>query len=272
MNEGYLIINSNAENKTEVDILITSIRKIDPQRSISVITNDRSVGFIEADNVILLEESNPTVSYFKSLLLSPYIKTIAFMPDQLLTLFDTNVWENLRSLNSIVIPKNRFLFNGEIIDPKMYASSSTEIKSFDIESIPNAIYFNKDKRCDDIFGLAVILSASYDQDNYIDFFIGKEHTMPPFPTFIWPSWILSFLRSVTDEKIYAFDFINCIDLSIQENNYTNNNWSKRWSEFLTYWVNDAGVVKIENFVQQGLIKYESKAWLTDDILSKFKSK
>jgi len=270
MSEGYLIINSNVDNKTEVDVLITSIKKIDPNRPVTVITNDSSVGFIEADSVIVLEESNPTVAYFKSLLSSPYTKTIGFVPDQVLTMFDISVWENLRGLNSIIIPKNRFLFNGEITDPKMYASASTEIKSFDIESIPNVIYFNKDKGCDDIFGLAVILSASYSQDNYIDFFIDKEHTMPPFPAFIWPSWVLSFLRSITEEKILAFDFIHCIDLSLQENNYINNNWTRRWSEFLTYWVNDQGIVKIENFVQHGLIKYESKAWLTEDILTKFK--
>lgn len=270
MSEGYLIINSNTDNKIEVDILITSIKKIDSTRPISVITNDHGIGFIEADKVILLEETNPTVAYFKSLLLSPYTKTISFLPDQILTMFDVNIWENLRSINSIVIPKNRFSFNGEIIDPKMYTSSNTEIKSFDFESIPNVIYFNKDRGCDDVFGLAVILSASFNQDDYIDFFVGKEHAMPPFPSFIWPSWILSLLRSITHEKIYTFDFIHCIDMSTQENNYINNNWTKRWSEFLTYWVNDQGVLKIENFVQQGLIKYESKAWLTEDTLRNLK--
>jgi hypothetical protein len=270
MSEGYLIINSTAENKTEVDILIASIKRIDPSRAISVVTNDKTISFIEADEIIFLEEQNPTLSYFKSLLLSPYTKTISFLPDQILTMFDTNIWENLRSLNSIVIPKNKFLFNNEIINPNMYTTSSTELKSFEIESIPNAIYFNKDKGCDDVFGLAVILSANYDQDAYIDFFVDKEHSMPPLPKFIWPSWILSMLRLTTDEKIYAFDFIHCIDLSIQENNYINNNWTKRWSEFLTYWVNEQGVIKIENFVQHGLIKYESDAWLTKDTLKNLK--
>ena len=270
MSEGYLITNSTAENRTQVDILIASIKKIDPLRQVSVVTNDKSISFIEADQIIYLEEQNPTLAYFKSLLSSPYNKTISFLPDQILTMFDTNVWENLRSLNSIVIPKNKFLFNDEIINPNLYPTSSAELKSFDLESIPNAIYFNKDKNCNDVFGLAVILSANYHQDDYISFFVDKEHSMPPLPEFIWPSWVLSMLRSITDEKIQTFDFVHCIDLSIQANNYINNNWTRRWSEFLTYWVNEQGVIKIENFVQHGLIKYESDAWLTKETLKNLK--
>ena len=77
--------------------------------------------------------------------------------------------------------------------------------------------------------------------------------------------MLSFLQTITDDKITTFDFIHCIDLSKQENNYVNNNWTRRWSEFLTYWVNEDGLVKIENFVQRGLVKYESSAWLTQEV-------
>jgi hypothetical protein len=272
MSEGYLIINSTIDNKTEVDILISSIKRIDTTRPISVVTNDSTISFIEADQVIVQDELNYTLKYFKSLLASPYNKTISFLPDQILTMFDTGVWENLRSLNSVVIPKNRYSFNNDIVNPAMYASASEELKSFELESIPNAIYFNKDNGCADIFGLASILSADYNQDKFIDFFVDKEHSMPPFPTYVWPSWILSFLRSIIDQKISTFDFIHCIDLSIQENNYVNNNWTRRWSEFLTYWVNEQGVIKIENFVQQGLIKYDSKAWLTENILKNLKNK
>lgn len=272
MSEGYLIINGTVENSTEVNLLITSIKRIDPTRPISVIVNDNAAKFIEADSVIYLKEHNPTLCYFKSMLVSPYTNTIGLLPDQLLTYFDVGVWENLKGLDPIVLPENRYLFNNQIVDPMMYSNASAEFKSFGISSIPNAIFFNKDKGCDYIFGLASILCSSYDQDNYISFFANKEHEMPPFPKYIWPSWVLTLLRSITEKKISTFDFMRCIDLSRQENNYINNNWTKRWSEFLTYWVNDEGTLKIENFVQQGLVKYESKGWLTEEILENFKNK
>lgn len=270
MSEGYLIINGTKENSTEINLLITSIKKIDSVRPVSVVVDDSAAGFIDADQVIRLADSNPTLCYFKSMIASPYTKTIALLPDQILTYFDTAVWENLRSLDSVVLPRNRYLFNNEIIDPFMYNSSSMEIKSFGLASVPNAIFFNKEQGCDYIFGLATVLCANYDRDSYIDHFADKEHEMPSFPEYIWPSWILSLLQSITEQKISTYDFMHCIDLSRQENNYFNNNWSKRWSEFLTYWVNEECTLKIENFVQQGLVKYESPGWLTDEILENFK--
>lgn len=272
MSEGYLIINSTEDNTLEVNLLIESIKKIDPTRSVGVVANDKSIKFIEADDVIYIEETNPTVAYFKSLLASPYTKTIALLPDQILTSFNTNIWENLRSFDSVIIPKNRYSFNGAVIDPSLYSAGHTEFKSFGFTSVPNAIFFNKDKGCDYIFGLAIILSASYSQHDYIDFFAEIENSMPPFPKYVWPSWMLSFVQSITDKKILTFDFMHCIDLSKQENNYFNNNWTKRWSEFLTYWVNESGEIKIENFVQRGLIKYESSGWLTDETLANLKNK
>ena len=271
MTEGYLIINSNKDNVVEVNLLIQSIRNIDPTRSIGVVVNSEDLKFIDADNVVCVNDSNPTVEFFKSLLASPYTKTIALLPNQLLTSFNTNIWENLRSINSIVLPENRYAYNNKIIDPSLYGLSQTEIKSFGLTSIPNAIYFNKEHDCDYVFGLAIVLSSNYVQNDYIEFFVDKEHSMPPFPDFIWPSWMLSFLQSITDEKISTFDFMHCIDLSIQENNFINNNWTRRWSEFLTYWVNDQGVLKIENFVQHGLIKYDSSAWLTEETLENLKN-
>jgi hypothetical protein len=271
MTEGYLIINSNKDNVVEVNLLIQSIRNIDPTRSIGVVVNSEDLKFIDADNVVCVNDSNPTVEFFKSLLASPYTKTIALLPNQLLTSFNTNIWENLRSINSIVLPENRYAYNNKIIDPSLYGLSQTEIKSFNLTSIPNAIYFNKEHDCDYVFGLAIVLSSNYVQNDYIEFFVDKEHSMPPFPDFIWPSWMLSFLQSITDEKISTFDFMHCIDLSIQENNFINNNWTRRWSEFLTYWVNDQGVLKIENFVQHGLIKYDSSAWLTEETLENLKN-
>lgn len=271
MNEGYLIINAHEGNVVEVNLLIQSIKSIDTERSVGVVVNDTGLKFVEADDIILVDEANPTVRFFKSLLASPYTKTISLLPDQLLTAFDTNIWENLRSLNSIVLPKNRYAFNDTVIDPTLYGLCQREIKSFSLTSIPNAIYFNKDNGCDYIFGLAVILSSNYDQNNYIEFFTDKEHSMPPFPEYIWPSWMLSFLQNITDEKISTFDFMHCIDLSKQENNYINDNWTKRWSEFLTYWVNEQGQIKIENYIQRGLIKYDTSAWLTEETTQNLKN-
>jgi len=262
--EGYLIINGHEENIFEINLLIQSIKHIDSKKRIGVIANYKDLKFIDADDIIYIDEPNPTVLFFKSLLASPYTKTIALLPDQLLTSFNPNIWENLRGMNSVVLPKNRYSFNNNVIDPTLYALAQSEIKSFGLTSIPNAVYFNKKCGSDYIFGLAIILSANYEQNDYIDFFADKEHNMPSFPEYIWPSWILSFLQSITSDKISTFDFVYCIDLSKQENNYINNNYTKRWSEFLTYWVNDRGTLKIENFVQQGLIKYDSSAWLTED--------
>jgi hypothetical protein len=270
MSEGYLIINGTEDNTLEVDLLIESIKKIDPTRPVGVVVNDKSLKFIEADDIIVVDEINPTSLYFKSLLASPYNKTIAFLPDQLLTAFNTRIWENLRGFDAVILPKNRYSFNGNVIDPALYMTGQTEVKSFDISSIPNAIFFNKDKECDYIFGLAIILCASYSQHDYIDFFADTENSMPPFPKYIWPSWVLSFVQSITDKKILTFDFVHCIDLTKQENNYVNNNWTRRWSEFLTYWVNETGDLKIENFIQNGLVKYESSAWLTDETRTNLK--
>jgi hypothetical protein len=270
MNEGYLILNANEENIVEVNLLIQSIKHIDSSRHVCVSTNQNNLKFADADDTVFVDEKNPTVGFFKSLLSSPYTKTIALLPDQLLTAFNPNLWENLRSINAILLPQNRYGFNDKIIDPALYGLSQLEIKSFGITSIPNAIYFNKDHGCDYVFGLAIILSSNYSQSDYIDFFADKEHSMPSFPEFIWPSWMLSFLQTITDAKISTFDFMHCIDLSKQENNYMNNNWSRRWSEFLTYWVNDTGDIKIENFIQRGLIKYDSSAWLTEETTQNLK--
>ena len=119
MDEGYLIINSHSENVLEVNLLIQSIKKIDSKRPVCVAVSDKDLKFIEADKVIYVEEQNPTVAFFKSMLASPYIKTIAVLPDQILTAFNTDIWENLRGMESIVLPKNRFSFNDEIINPEL---------------------------------------------------------------------------------------------------------------------------------------------------------
>lgn len=272
MSEGYLILNGTVDNLIEMDLLINSIKKIDSYRPVSVVVNSPDIKFHEADNIIYLDEKNPTLCYFKSLLLSPYTKTIGLLPDQLLTSFDISLWENLRGLDAIILPKNRFSFDGQIIDYTSYDIVTTEFKSFGVSSITNAIFFNKDKGCDDVLGLAAVLCANYNQDDYIEFFADKENEMPTFPKYIWPSWMLSLLQVITTGKISTYDFLHCIDLSKQENNISNHNWTNNWNTFLTHWVNDEGILKIENFVQSGLVKYETNSWLTDDTLENLKNK
>ena len=45
-----------------------------------------------------------------------------------------------------------------------------------------------------------------------------------------------------------------------------------WPEFLSYWVNEQGDIKIENYVQLGLVKYNTSAWLTDSTLINLRKK
>jgi hypothetical protein len=177
-------------------------------------------------------------------------------------------------MNSIVIPKTRSSFNGELLDYSLYTEGSTEQKSFGEGSIIDAIFFNKDKGCDYVFGMAVLIASNYDQNQCIDFFADKENNaMPPFPEYLWPEWLMSLMYKILGFKITKFDFVNLIDLSIRENSYVNDSWSKKpWSEFLSYWVNDHGDIKIENYVQLGLVKYNTSAWLTNDTLTNLRKK
>lgn len=277
MSEGYLIVNCSKNNLTQVELLVKSIRFFDPGRPISIIAEEEDLKkyLLYIDQEILLEETAiKTATYFHSLLKSPYEKTIAFYPDQLLTSFNSDVWENLRGMNSIVIPKTRFNFNGDVVQPAVYHHSDIEEKSFDDSSILNAIFFNKSKGCDYVFGLAVTIASQYNQNEFIDFFADVEqNSMPTFPEYIWPEWLLTLMSKTLSFKITKYDFVNCIDLSVRENSYINDNWSKKaWPEFLSYWINELGSIKIENYVQSGLIKYSTNAWLTDQSLTNLRKK
>jgi hypothetical protein len=277
MTEGYLIVDCSMKNLTRVELLIKSIRLFDKERPISIIAHEDNLKkyLLYIDQEIYLEPSEIISSkYFNSLLESPYTKTIAFNPDQILTNFNTDVWENLRGMNSIVIPKTRSSFNGELLDYSLYTQGSVEQKSFGEGSIIDAIYFNKDKGCDYVFGLAVLISYYYNQNQFIDFFADKEdNAMPPFPQYLWPEWLMSLMYKILGLKLTKFDFVNLIDLSIRENSYVNDQWSKKpWPEFLSYWVNDQGDIKIENYVQLGLVKYNTSAWLTTDTLTNLRKK
>lgn len=275
--EGYLIVNCNMKNLTRVELLIKSIRLFDKQRPISIIAHEDNLKkyLLYVDQEIYLKHNEIlSANYYYSLLASPYTKTIAFNPDQILTNFNVEVWENLRGMNSIVIPKTRSSFNGELLDYSLYAHSSVEEKSFGEGSIVDAIFFNRDKGCDYVFGMAVLLSHSYNQNEFIDFFADKENNaMPPFPKYLWPEWLMSLMYKILGFKITKFDFVNLIDLSLRENSYVNDQWSKKpWSEFLSYWVNDQGDIKIENYVQLGLVKYNTSSWLTTETLTNLRKK
>jgi hypothetical protein len=277
MTEGYLIVNCSMKNLTQVELLIKSIRLFDKERPISIIAHEDNLKkyLLYIDQEIYLESSEVISStYFYSLLASPYTKTIAFNPDQILTNFNVDVWENLRGMNSIVMPKTRSSFNGELLDYSLYTEGSIEQKSFGEGSIIDVIYFNKDKGCDYVFGMAVLISYYYNQNEIIDFFSDKENNaMPPFPKYLWPEWLMSMMYKTLVLKIAKYDFINLIDLSVRENSYVNDNWSKKpWSEFLSYWVNEQGDIKIENYVQLGLVKYNTSAWLTADTLTNLRKK
>jgi hypothetical protein len=277
MTEGYLIVNCNMKNLTQVELMIKSIRLFDKERPISIIAHEENLKkyLLYIDQEIYLEPSTIlSATYFHSLLASPYTKTIAFNPDQILTNFNIDVWENLRGMNSIVIPKTRSSFNGDLLDYSLYTEGATEKKSFGEGSIIDAIFFNKDKGCDYVFGMAVLIASKYNQNEIIDFFADIENNaMPPFPQYLWPEWLMSLMYKILGFKITKFDFVNLIDLSIRENSYVNDSWSKKpWSEFLSYWVNDHGDIKIENYVQLGLVKYNTSAWLTNDTLTNLRKK
>jgi len=268
MSEGYLIVGCSMKNLTQVELLAKSIRLADPARPISIISHEAGLKdyILHIDQEILFESKrmNSTAVYFHSLLKSPYEKTIAFLPDQLLIDFNTDVWENLRGMNSIVIPKTVKSFNGEIISADQTARGQIEQQSFSEQSVLNAIFFNRNKACDYIFGMCSLLAHNYNQNTFIDFFAGQNHSMPSFPEKIWPSWLLSMMAQMLPAKITKFNFLECVDLSPREQCYTNNNWAtKAWPEFLSCWVNDTGSIKIENFVQTGLVKYNTSSWLTD---------
>lgn len=278
MSEGYLITNCSHENLVQVELLVKSLRFFDANRPVSIVTQQEGIAqtlsYIDKEIVINNNPELSTANYYHGLLNSPYEKTIAFAPDQILTNFNADVWENLRGMNSIVLPKNRYNFNGDKIAASMYHHGSTEERSFGDSTILNAVFFNKAKGCDYVFGLAVVIASQYDQNEFIDFFANiPDNSMPSFPEYLWPEWLMTMLTKTLNLKITKFDFVDCVDLAPRENSYVNDNWSKRlWPEFLSYWVNTHGSIKIENYVQSGLIKYATSAWLTEETLANLRKK
>lgn len=280
MDEGYLILNATGDNQIQVDLLAHSIASIDPSRPIAVVSMDENfknsnsnIQVIELDRV----GDNVVLHYFKSIVASPFVKTMAFLPDQLLTKFNVGVWESLRGMGPMVIPEKKLSFSGERIWPSAYWKDSVEEKTFGYSSVINAIYVDQTSGSKDIMGLAIDLCSSYEQKEYLTWIKEKSDSddvlsLPVFPEFMWEQWVVSFLRLILQEKIRTFNFVDCIDLSIQENNYWNPIWSKEpWNRFLTHWVTETGEIKIENFIQLGLIKYQHRGWLSEENIKLIKN-
>ena len=280
MNEGYLIPLLNDSNVAQVELLACSIKAIDNTRRIVAVANKEFTGIKGVDLVITPEGlcDDDTFNYFYGLLKSPFDKTIAFLPDQILTKFNVDVWEALRGLSGIVVPKTRNSFSGDPIGEEVYWTSSMELKSFGMSTNLNAVYLNKEKDAQDVLGFALKICGTYDQKSAMDWSIEKQRTgedvcLPFFPDFLWIEWVMSFIRSVANEKIMEFDFLNSIDLGMQEMNHWSPHWSKEpWTRFLNYWVTDTAALKIENFIQHGLVKYQHTGWLTDKIKKAFKDR
>lgn len=279
MNEGYLIVNATNDNLKQVELLVHSIKKIDKSRPIIIASCNTDLKTISGITDIVTVENvdNKVLQYFKCLLASPLDKTIALLPDQILTEFNVDVWESLRGMGPIVIPEKKLNFAGDRIWPSAYWMDSMEEKTFGHASVINAIYLDQACGARDVLGLAIDICSSYQQQEFLTWVkqqsdLGESLSLPIFPEFLWEQWILSFLRTVLQEKIRQFDFVNCIDLSIQENNFWNPIWSKEaWNKFLTYWVTDKSEIKIENFIQKGLIKYQHAGWLSEENLTLLKA-
>lgn len=283
MTEGYLITGVTADNLKYVEILVNDINHFDPQRKISIAGH--GIDKLEnsyIDKKIIFDsefaEKNPNIIYFNSVMQSPYERTIVFLPDQLLTEFNIEVWENLRGLGPIVFPKTRKYFSYEDIPNSAYTSANIEEKTFGYSIITNCAYYDKTLGSDSLIGFAVNLAASYEFEDYVAWVNeNKKYTeiaLPSFPEWITPSWVLCFLKALAPEKIKFYDFITCIDLSLQDNNFWNKKWSEvSWNKFLSYWVTDSADIKIENFIQRGLVKYETTGWFNEKnfkVLNRFK--
>ena len=279
MDEGYLIVNATSDNIKQVELLVHSIKAIDPERPITVTTFDDNVKKITSAEVLEMDSTitNKVLQYFKSLHAAPYDKTIALLPDQLLTYFNVDVWEALRGMGPVVIPKHKYSFSGEVNWPSAYWMDGVEEKTFNHASVINAVYLNKQFGSMDVMGLAIDVCSSYDQQDYLEWLKdrsneGGDFLLPVFPEYLWEQWVISFLRHTLGETIRTFDFVKCIDLSLQENNYWNPIWSKEhWTKFLTYWVTETGQLKIENFIQLGLVKYQHDGWLSEENLKLLKN-
>lgn len=275
MHEGYLIVNANSENSNQVELLAYSIKKIDSKRRIVATTGDRNLDRISnVDDVVYVnyDNENQVFGYFNSLRVSPFEKTIALLPDQILTKFDTELWTVLNNMTAIVLPEQKINFAGDRIWPSAYLKDSIEEKTFSRASVINAVYLNRTRGADDILQFACDFCSTFNYENVVAWIQDRDDIfLPVFPETLWEQWVFGFMSTMFEDKFMTLNFINCIDLSIQENNFWSPFWSKEpWTKFLTYWITDKGDIKIENYVQLGLIKYQHADWLSKDNINLLK--
>ena len=278
MKEVYII---HCENENEIlpaELLSKTIKHFDASRQVIVTTSVPATSFSDGVDVnIYLDTGNPTLNYFKAIVDIECDRAIYFKPDQLLTHFSNECWETLRNLSSIVTLKTRFSFAGETIEPTVYYQDSININNLSTTKNVNAVFFDFTKNARQLLGFCIDFSSDYNYKNiktYISDQInnGVQISLPTFPEYIWPSWVLSYVSLIFEEEFIEFDFLENIDVSKQDYNTGDHVWSSRsWNKFLSYWISDQGQIKIENFIQSGLLKYQTTAWLDDIIIDKLQT-
>jgi len=277
MKEIYIIHCEQSDDVLSSELLAESIRRFDDSRDIIITTPVPAVEFSKGTNLHLYEATpNPTLNYFKSAVDVNCDRAIFFKSDQILTHFSTECWETLRNLSSIVTLKTKLSFAGEEINPKVYYLDSVNIANLGSTKNLNAVYFDFSKNARQLLGFCIDFSSNYDYNSIQQFTHALREknatvALPAFPEFTWPSWVFTYVSLLFEEEFIEFDFLDNIDLSKQDYNIEDHIWSTRsWHQFLSYWVTDIGQLKIENFIQSGLVKYQNTNWLNDIILARLK--
>lgn len=278
MKEVYVIHCENENEILSAELLSKTITHFDSSRQVVITTPVSASQFSAGVNVNeYTDTGNPTLNYFKAIVDVDCDRAIYFKSDQLLTHFSSECWETLRNLSSIVTLKTRFSFSGETIEPSVYYQDSININNLSTTKNVNAVFFDFTKTARQLLGFCIDFSSDYNYKNiktYITDQInnGVQISLPTFPEFIWPSWVLSYVSLVFEDEFIEFDFLENIDVSKQEYNTGDHTWSSRsWNKFLSYWISDHGQIKIENFIQSGLLRYQTTAWLDDIIIDKLQT-
>ena len=270
MKEAYVIHCENDKQVQSAELLATTLKFYDSSRIVAVTTPCNATAFKVITTVHTYEStSNPTLNYFKAIVDLDYDRILYFKADQLMTHFTTDAWETLRNLSSVVTLADRLDFSGEKIQPEVYYQDSINLKTVQETTNTNVVYFDFSKSARQLIGFCIDFSSDYSYESVQSFVrdmrdLGNHVDLPNFPEYIWPSWVLSFTSKVFDDEFIKFNFVDNIDLSRQELNIKDGIWaSKRWNHFLSHWFTEQGQLKIENFIQSGLVKYENIAWITN---------
>ena len=278
MTEGYLILGAD-DNIERVSLLAKSIKAIDSTRKVAVVTYEHTKSIDGVDIIVVADKFSPPsarLQYFYRVMKSPFDRTIAFDKNQLLLSFDVNIWETLRGLGPVVLPDTRNSYSYEAITANSYWTAEIEKNTFNVTPVLNTGYFDKTLGSDDVMGLGMDIAGRYNSMDYIgwvtEYKLANDIALPNFPDHLWPEWIIGFISSITDNKIKFYNFIDCVDLKKQDNNKWNDKWSKLpWNRFLNYWVTDTAQIKIENFIQTGLLHYDDCNWMSSDTINNIKN-